>query len=132
MYDFSNESHLLSSISQGYVGWAGNVWIRDTSSIPELVASQPEEDTGMQRKTSLQNSDTHKVRLAARPVTAKARLETVSVVRENIRVVIGDRPMSSCPAQTETKVGWTMDFKGELLMEICCVILDAHLEYISI
>ena len=114
MYDFSNDSHLLSSISQGYVGWAGNVLIRDSSSIPELVATQPEEDTGMQRKTSLQDTDRHKVRLAARPVTAKARLETVSAIRENIRVVIGDRPMSSCPPPADAKVSWTMDIKLQL------------------
>ena len=78
--------------------------VRNTSSIPELVATQPEEDIRMQRKTSLQNTETHKVRLAIRPTTAKARLETVSAVRDNIRVVIGDRPMSSCSSQTEAKV----------------------------
>ena len=97
MYDYPNDSHLLSSLSQGYVGWAGNVMVRDRRAIPELqcVAKQPEEDIGTpERKISLQERERDRVQLVNRPVTAKGRLETNENLKENVRVVIDTRPTS--------------------------------------
>ena len=97
MFDFSNDSHLLSPISQGYVGWAGNVLVSDRNAIPELqfVAKQPEDTTDTpDRKVSLQERDSERLQLANRPVTAKARLETGESLRNKVRVLIGHRPAS--------------------------------------
>ncbi|KAI6658081.1 hypothetical protein LOD99_15794 [Oopsacas minuta] len=85
MYDFSNDSQLLSSISQGYVGCTGNVMIRDTTAIPELVAKQPVEENGIPRKTSLQSRQKDKIQLTNRPGTAKGRLESGDNIRVRIR-----------------------------------------------
>ena len=90
MFDFPNDSHLLSTIAQGYGGWTGNVMLHDKSNISEqqMVAKQPEKCF---RKISLQSEKQSDIKVAARPSTAKGRLES----KGSVKVVICGRPGSS-------------------------------------